>query len=378
MFQHSPSVTFVLWIIGMVVLLAGCGGSDTEGPPQLGDWMLQDDELTLTQELQVSETENYFLGSVQDLDVTTDGHMVVADREATHLKILRPNGTLLDTLGRQGQGPGEFQDPTIVDVAREDSVYVFDNQLNRLVVFSPPPALERARSMVVTSDVGHLSGIQVLGDRLVGEFTPGYTRKEGLYRPSPNTWHVLDGTTVSRDSLLRMQRRRVAASFGDESAAIAYLPFGRVTRVVPGPDARLYHGFTDSLQVQATALDGTTQAIASVPAAPVPVTEAERDSALTDLPFELRRLIAPELPETKPAFTDLVVAPTGRLWVRRPTEGRDVDTASWWVLNPDAKTIHEIQLPTEVTLEVVQNGQAYGITKTEMGAPAVVRYRIES
>jgi len=360
----------------MAVLLAGCGGSDTEGPSQLGDWTPEKNGLTLTQELRVSETENYFLGSVQDLDVTTDGHMVVADREATHLKVLRPDGTLLDTLGRPGQGPGEFQDPSIVDVARGDSVYVFDNQLNRLVVFSPPPAPTLARSVVITSDIGHLSGIRVLSDRLVSEFTPGYTRKEGLYRPTPNTWHALDGTTVSDDSLLRVQRRKVATSFGDEGAAIAYLPFGRVTQVAPGPDGRLYHGVTDSLQIRATSLDGTTEAVARIPADPVPITEAERDSALADIPSAIRDPLVSNFPDTKPTFTDLVVADDGRLWVRRPPEGFDAETTSWWVLSPHAKTIHEVPLDADTDLEVIRNGKVYGTTTTDVGAPAVVRYRV--
>ncbi len=326
----------------------------------------------------MSETENYFLGSVQDLGVTTDGHMVVADREATHLKVLRPDGTLLDTLGRPGQGPGEFQDPSIVDVARGDSVYVFDNQLNRLTVFTPPPSAERARSVVITSDIGHLSGIRVLGDRFVGEFTPGFTRREGLYRPTPNTWHALDGTTVSDDSLLRVQRRKVATSFGDEGAAIAYLPFGRVTKVAPGPNGRLYHGVTDSLQIQATSLDGTTESVVRIPADPVPITEAERDSALADIPSAIRGPLESDFPDTKPAFTDLLVADTGHLWVRRPPEGPDAETTSWWVLSPEEKTISEVQLDADMDLEVIQDRHVYGTTTTDVGAPAVVRYRIDS
>ena len=361
------------WIL---LIVAGCGGESENR--NFGDWTLQDDELTLTQELQVSETDTYFLGSVQDLDVTTDGHMVVADREATHLKVLRPDGTLLDTLGRPGQGPGEFQGPTSVDVARGDSIYVFDNRVNRLTVFPPPPSAKRARSVVITSEVGNLVGLQVLGDRLVGEFTPGYTRKEGLYRPSPNSWHALDGTTVSRDSLLRVQRMKVATSFEGEGAAIAYLPFGRVTQVAPGPDGRFYHGINDSLRIRATSLDGTTQTVARIPADPVPITEAERDSALADIPSAIRDPLVSNFPDTKPAFTDLVVADDGRLWVRRPPEGSDAETTSWWVLSPDQKTIHEVPLDADMDLEVIQDGHVYGTPTTDVGAPAVVRYRIDS
>ena len=368
--------TLLLVALGLSVWMIGCGSNENAN---LGDWTLNTDGLTLTEGLRVSETDAFYFGSIAGLDVTTDGRMVVLDEEATHvLKVLRPDGTLLDTLGRRGQGPGEFQDPATVEVARGDSVYVFDQDLNRLTVFAPLPSAAVARSAVITSEKAHVVGVRVLGDRLAAELTPGYTRKEGLYRPSPNTWYTIEGTAASGDSLLSTQRQRVATSFEGQGAMIGNLPFGRTTRVTVGPEGRLYHGVTDSLRIHATSLDGTTEAVASVPAAPVPVTEAERDSTLTDFPSTLRRLIAPGLPETKPAFTDLIVAPTGQLWVRRPTEGREPEAVSWWVLSPDTKTVHEIQLPVDVDLEVVQNGKAYGTATTERGAPAVVRYRIES
>ncbi len=363
----------VVCVFGL--FFTGCG--DASNGPRYGEWTLAEDSIQLTETLRVSETEAFFFGAIAGLDVTSDGHMVAADREAGNLKVLRPDGTLLDTLGRPGQGPGEFRGPTSVDVARNDSVYVFDNRPDRLTVFASPPSVERVRSVVISGDGGNPVDVRVLGDRLVGKVTPGYTRKEGLHRPSPNTWHLLDGTNMGGDSLLRVRRRNVATSFGGSGAAIAYLPFGRVTQMAPGPDGRLYHGFTDSLRIRATSLEGRTETIATVPAPPVPVTKAERDSTLEPIPAKIRRPIESAFPETKPAFTALVVGDDGRLWVRRPPKGPDAPATSWWVLDPETKTIHEIQLPTEVDLEVVRDGNAYGTTKTEMGAPAVVRYRIE-
>lgn len=364
-----------VWGAVLVLVVASCGPADNAS--SYGEWTLEQDSLTLTEDLRVSGTDDYFFGSIRDVDVTASGHVVVVDADASHLKLLRPDGTLLDTLGRRGQGPGEFQGPTSVDVARGDSVYVFDNRVDRLTVYTPLPDAERARSTIITSDAGNLSDVRVLGDRLVGEFTPGYTRREGLYRPSPNTWHVLDETTAAGDSLLHVQRREVATSFSGQGAAIAYLPFGRVTLVVAGPDDRLYHGFTDSLRIRATSLDGSTETVAAVPADPIPVTDAERDSALSEVDTEIRHLIEDGFPDAKPAFTDLVVADDGRVWVRRPPATPDARTTSWWILHPSTKTIHEVRLPTNVDLEVVRAGKAYGMSAPKDSAPTLVTYRVD-
>ena len=371
------------FVLGL--LLAGCGGSETNSA--LGDWTLKTDGLTLTEDLRVSETENYFFGSIQDFDVTTDGRMVVVDGEATHLKVLRPDGTLLDTLGRQGQGPGEFQSPATAEVARGDSIYVFDPGTKRFTVFALSPAPSLARSVAIdreqgprgTDAWGVLRGVRMLDGTLAARFWPYYAREEGYRQPAPVVWRSMSEAGNLGDTLLHERRKHISISFEGQGVGIEPLPFDRETVVAPGPDGRLYHGVTDSLQIHATALDDTTEVIAHVPTAPVSLTEADRDSALAPIErADIRKQFVDAMPQTKPAFTDLVVADDGHLWVRRPTDGPDAQTVSWWVLDPDVKTIHEIQLPVEVDLEVVQDGQAYGTTTTEMDAPAVVRYRIES
>lgn len=144
-----------------------------------------------------------------------------------------------------------------------------------------------------------------------------------------------------------------------------------------GPNQRIYHGWTDSLHVTALDVGGASEEVVSVPTDPVPVQAAERDSALTDLRDDLRSKVESVLPETKPAFTDLVVADDGQLWVQRPAAGPEPETVPWWVLDPERKTIREARLPPEVDLEVVRDGLAYGVTTTDLGAPAVVRYQVE-
>ena len=376
---------FRLYLLLFGLLLVGC--EDARETPRLGDWTLRTDPLPLRKTLQVSETENYFFGSIRDLNVTSAGRMVVLDGEATHLKVLRPDGTLLDTLGREGQAPGEFQFPATIEVARGDSVYVFDAEPDRLTVFTPPPAPALARSMTITREQGprgtdawgSLQTVRVVGDTLATQFRPYYAREEGYRQPAPATWRLMSETGVLSDTLLQERRKHISISFEGQGVGIESLPFDRSTQVAVGPDDRFYHGWTDSLQIQATALDGTTEVIAHVPTAPVSVTDADRDSALSPIErTDIRQQFTDAFPQTKPAFTDLVVANDGRLWVRRPAEDATSDTVPWWILDPETQTIHQVRLPRDVALAVVQDGKAYGKTTTEMGAPAVVRYRMEA
>lgn len=361
----------------LCVCLAGCSSNESSS---LGDWTLKTSELTLTEDLRVSETEAFYFGSITALDITSDGRIVVADRAASNIKLLRPDGSLLDTLGGPGEGPGEFQTLTRVGVDARDSLYALDLQRAQITVYAPADPYERHRILTVPRDQGFMTLLYVLPNgRLAGSFGSSMAPEDGITRPAPSAVRPIDDTGTPGDTLLLDRSRQMAFAFGENGGFTAdAVPFSRETVTAVGPSGRLYHGWTDSLHVEAHSLDGTSEPVASVPTDPVPVTEAARDSALNDLDKEVRSMAASALPDTKPAFTAMTVSDRGRIWVKRPAEHPDAETIPWWILDPETKTVRQTQLPPEVEIMVVRDGKAYGTTTTEMGAPAVVRYQIES
>ena len=369
----------------LCLAFAGCGSKEAS---DLGDWTRNADGPTLTETLRVSETDAFYFGAIAGqslfplgpgLDVLSDGRMVVADTEAQHLKLLRPDGTLIDTLGGSGNGPGEFRRLSSVQVARGDSIYAYSRR--RLAVFASSPPYEVVRTVTLQTDRMPPFRAFVGGAQLVALYgTPFLPGRDLDAPPARHPWRRVDETGTPGDTLMTTRMRRMASRrLESRGFTLHPIPFDRSMQVTPGPDGRFYVGHTDSLHVQAHGPDGTTTTVASVPVAPVPVQDVDRDSALAAVESSaMRDKVASALPDTKPAMTDLIVADDGTLWVRRPVAEPGASTAAWWILDPDTKTIYEVQLPTDVNLEVVQNGIAYGTTTTAMGAPAVVRYRIES
>ena len=363
-------------IVFPLLLLAGCGGESSG--PDLGDWTLKTNELALQKDLQVSESEAFYFGRIFDLDVTSDGRMVVADWDAKNIKVLRPDGTLIDTLGREGSGPGEFQQLRSVQAARGDSIYAYDARRSRLTVFAPAPSLQLDRTVTIPRKQAAATNVLALSGCLIGKFTTFSAPEEGVSRPDPNAWRWISESGTPGDTLLLAPQSKMALKSLDEGGGrIRYLPMTGETVTALDPAGRLYHGWTDSLRISAHDLNGSSEVVASVPTEPLPMQAADRDSMLSDISGTMKDMVASALPDTKPAFTQLLVDDKERLWVERPTKAT-VPKHRWWILNPTSKTIHEVQVPSEVDLEVVQNGMAYGTTETEMGAPAVVRYRIDS
>lgn len=379
--QHSLRGPLVLALVA--ALLCACGSEEGR---DLGDWTLETDAVRIAEDLRVSETDAFYFGSIAGrnltspgpgLDVTADGWMVVADGEAQEIKILRTDGTLARRLGRPGQGPGEFQNLSSVQVARGDSIYAYGGR--RLTVFAPAPPHEVARTVTVASE--QLPPFQVLVTTagLAAMYGTPLMAGRGLDEAPRSPWRRVHETGTPGDTLFTTRLRRMASvRLEGMRFAMHRVPFERNMPVTAGPDGRLYVGHTDSLHVTAYGFDGSSEVIASVPAPSVLVRAADRDSALAGVDDgELRTQIASALPETKPAITDLVVADDGQLWVRRPPKTTTAETTAWWVLDPATETIWTTSLPRKVRLEVVRDGRAYGTTTTEAGAPAVVRYSVD-
>ena len=77
------------------------------------------------------------LFEVEDLDRLEDGRLVVLNRGSRQLLMFGRDGEFLRSVGRRGEGPGEFMDPIELDLIGGDSIVVWDWALGRLVLFGP-------------------------------------------------------------------------------------------------------------------------------------------------------------------------------------------------------------------------------------------------
>jgi hypothetical protein len=91
--------------------------------------------------------EHDSFGQIADVTLDRHGRVYVADNAAHRVSVFQGDGRFIATLGREGQGPGEFESPWLVRVDPNDSVFVWDMSLGRMSVFDP--AFRFARSFAV-------------------------------------------------------------------------------------------------------------------------------------------------------------------------------------------------------------------------------------
>lgn len=78
-------------------------------------------QAALVPEVSIGETdgpEEYLFGSVRAITVDDDQNVYILDGQASHVRVYDSAGTYVATLGRRGEGPGEFQVPIGIAISR--------------------------------------------------------------------------------------------------------------------------------------------------------------------------------------------------------------------------------------------------------------------
>lgn len=97
--SHAPSL-----VLAVVVTTGGCGGDRAGAGGDLG----REIEITAPPD-RIVDTASGLIGAVADLHVAADGRVYVSDPQANGVHVFDASGRHVRTIGREGEGPGEFR-----------------------------------------------------------------------------------------------------------------------------------------------------------------------------------------------------------------------------------------------------------------------------
>lgn len=83
----------------------------------------------------LTETDSLFVARVTRAFVAPDGHTYISDHVQRRVIVFDSSGRILRTIGRSGEGPGEFIGPTAIALWGRDSLVVTDLTIGRISVF---------------------------------------------------------------------------------------------------------------------------------------------------------------------------------------------------------------------------------------------------
>lgn len=115
-----------------------------------------------------SQVEEF--GRVQDAVVLPDGRIVVLDSQARAIRVFDAGGKFVQSVGRAGDGPGEFRSPVALDLDVGRRLYAFD-ALGRVQIYATRDSLRWQRAVNLRTDIR--DGCVLHGVFVIGGMRPG-------------------------------------------------------------------------------------------------------------------------------------------------------------------------------------------------------------
>jgi len=322
---------------------------------------------------------------IQGLRQLPDGRVAVVDAGSRELHFLDPNGEFLFSLGRRGQGPGEFENPSLVPSLASDSSFIWDSRFRRFQVFANDGSTRQVStpsSWPLGAGVRPPLGL-VAGDALVRVtrvFTPEYSATPGV-KTNPVAFWLID---LLADSVVHLGEFSIQEEFIQRP--IGRPPQGTAVPFSPIPCATVAKNsvlVSDGLhpEIHEFDLDGRLVRILRIHRDPVRVTPDLLDSLLharytpEAIPYVKRAFDAMPIPEVVPSFDRLIGDLVGWIWAR--AFHWDPAVPKEWIGFDDTGQIRTIlRVPANLVVGWFDHRHLVGVWTDSLGVESVRQYTL--
>ena len=216
------------------------------------------------EDLEISDraTPGLEFGEIVDVDVDSRGRILALDAMARAYHVFGPDGAHLFTVGRPGNGPGEFADPFQLLVLPGDSVLVPDVGTTRASVFAPDGSLARSFSVDFLDLAARRWGVAGDGSVVARRAAAA---ADVIVRLDPNG--AVEDTIVHLESPYRPS---------DSDARPTLLAPVPVWAALPG--GGVVHGHSHRYRVTVADAAGATRLLFRLPVSPAAFSDSHREA----------------------------------------------------------------------------------------------------
>jgi len=349
----------------------------------------KDGTVQFVPELTIDEStmpEDTFFESAVSIISDKDGYVYICDYKASNIKKFDSSGKHVKTIGRMGQGPGEFNMPFQITVA-DNRLIVWDMGNSRLCIHTTDG--EFVKSVSVPRDEGRPQKMRALpnGDVIIelekiyyGEGDKPQDCIIGLYSPDLEKKKILYSQQVLRNKYMRIESMftNIIQPFSPD----VYWDISPEGKIVIAYSKEYEIDFYDSTKGKMSSFSHKYK--------PIRVTEKDKEaffggmtsttasgSVKQGAPDHILKYT--EFPRFKPAFKEIIVDSEGNILVRAHRNNLNEEFHFMDVFEPDGKFIGNIQITEDVSLPRranIQDGSFWSVKTDEEGLIKVIKYRI--
>jgi len=312
--------------------------------------MYGEDVISLKEELSIGEAEGreeYMFSVIRAIEIDDKENIYVADTKGNHIREFDKNGGFLRTIGREGQGPGEFQRITNIQITSENELMVHDRYTFRLTFFSLDG--DYLRTVLLKGIQAFTIKVNSMGNYLVRTIDFDSATPRAAYELKVYSSDLAFIRTIARDKF-----RSTEAPLQPWMAS-KFLPSDLIIC-----------GFRESYEFQI--IDSEGKAVRKVTKDYSPIKISEEEKKKRKLPQ------SSELPRCFPAFQDFSVDEENRIFVQTWERTENEEGYYFDVFDSEGKYIAKIAL--KFPPKVWKNNKLYTIEEDEEGYQFVKRYKV--
>ena len=316
-----------------------------------------DEVLELEEELVLGEKEGreeYMFTRIM-IDVDDDENIYVLDGAAANIRVFDKEGEYTRTIGKRGQGPGEFEGPRCIQITPQNEIMVYDMRNRRISYFSLDGTFLRQNSAAT-----ELAMLNLQQDS-EGNYVGYVVKREGGFE------------LTKFDSELRP----LNIIFSKQVARIKTFPLLSLQLLFSlTKEDRLAWGYPEKYEFQVVGPEAETMVKILKDYKPIEIMNDDKESMMSER-FGSRGVpdgFAVHCPENYPPFRGLFVDEEGRMFLETYEKceggGRYSD-----VFNSEGKYIAKVRLGIDPVWLWWKKSKLYTIEKDEEGYMFVKRYR---
>ncbi|MEQ9569874.1 MAG: hypothetical protein RLN75_06760 [Longimicrobiales bacterium] len=322
---------------------------------------------------------------------TSDGVLHLLQGQAPAVTRIAADGSILDSTGEWGLGPGEYQSPIAIG-ARGDSVWIVDRGTGRETVYFDGDFVRTARMeaggvgfryFTPLPDGGTLGRLVDTGHD--GRESGAFSRVDHLVRVDG------DGNVADTLAVLTTESTTTVRIFRAEGGAVMTVgpsdfPHDQVDErngdlwIVERPFPRRSEARVRLVRISPL---GDTLAVVRLRKQALPIPDSETAARLS----ERRAQLLPRLPwdevepyVPRPAYraptSDFVVGADGWMWLALEARPEATDRV-WVMLDPDGAPRYRTRLPAGFAGHAADRRSIVGVYRDALDVPAVETYRVE-
>lgn len=328
------------------------------------------------------------LGEPRDVAVDGLGRIYVVDGKPAAIKVFSPEGQYIRSIGREGEGPGEFRVGFIA--IRGEHLVLQDPRVSRLSVFDTSGTFLRSWK----STCCYWNKIQIDDAGLIYVPSMSNTKPNDPPRGTPYVRWTLEG--VAQDTVwIPYQKSEKHWNLTVNEGGKMKMSMTTTVPFMPGmvsalhPQGGIVYGWNGRYEMVRSQIGADSVMVFGRDWLPDPVSDQRRtgelesrikgvgngiDQATIRNAFKLD-----DIPRTLPAYESIRVDPTGRVWAQRYAVS-DTSRTSYDLFDANGAYLGPVETPLHIPTWGAQAWTPTGVVtvvEDREGRPTIVRVKLE-